>query len=209
MKIVEIPVEQLKEDSNNANIMDQQMTDRLKESIRRYGLVQNLVVRPIGTDVYEVLSGNQRLKVIKDMGFTHASCVVVNVDDSKARLLSQALNRLHGDDDLGLRAEVIKEILKNIPQSEVLNILPETKFSLKSLSTIRQQDMAAYLKNWQQSQAAKLKHLQFQLSTDQLDVVEKALQRYLPIVKRFHNKNPNIRGTALYLLCKAYLEKGE
>jgi ParB family chromosome partitioning protein len=189
--------------------MDQQMTDRLRESIRRYGLVQNLVVRPIGEDAYEVLSGNQRLKIIKDMGFTHASCVVIELDDSKARLLAQALNRVRGEDDLGLRAEVVNEILKNIPQSEVLAILPETTLSLKSFSALREQDMAAYLKNWQQSQSAKLKHLQFQLSTDQLDVVEKALQRYLLIVKRSSDPSPNIRGTALYLLCKAYLEKGE
>jgi ParB family chromosome partitioning protein len=94
MKIVEIPVEQLKEDPNNANVMDQQMTDRLRESIRRYGLVQNLVVRPKGKDAYEVLSGNQRLKVIKEMGFTVVSCVVIEVSDAQARLLSQALNRI-------------------------------------------------------------------------------------------------------------------
>jgi ParB family chromosome partitioning protein len=209
MKIVEIPVEQLKEDPNNANMMNQQMTDRLRESIRRYGLVQNLVVRPIGNDAYEVLSGNQRLKVIKEMGFTLVSCMVTDLDDAQARLLAQALNRIRGEDDLGLRADVVKEILKNIPQSEVLAILPETTLSLKSFSALRQEDMAAYLKNWQQAQSAKLKHLQFQLSPAQLEVVEKVLVRFVSDVRRNQVNVPNIRGTALYLLCKEYLEKGE
>jgi ParB family transcriptional regulator, chromosome partitioning protein len=209
MKIVEIPVEQLKEDPNNANVMDQQMTDRLRESIRRYGLVQNLVVRQIGKNAYEVLSGNQRLKVIKEMGFTLVSCVVVTIDDAQARLLAQALNRVRGEDDLGLRADVVKEILKKIPQSEVLNILPETALSLKSFSALRQEDMTTYLKNWQVSQSAKLKHLQFQLSPAQLEVVEKVLVRFISDVKRNQVVVPNIRGTALYLLCKSYLEKGE
>jgi ParB family chromosome partitioning protein len=135
------------------------------------------------------------------MGFTHASCVVIDVSDAQARLLSQALNRIRGEDDLGLRAELLRNVLANLPEDEVTSLLPETAISLKSLSALRQQDLNAYLK--------KLKQLQFQLSLDQLDVVEKALQRYLPIVKRFHDKNPNIRGTALYLLCKAYLEKGD
>jgi ParB family chromosome partitioning protein len=209
MKIVEIPVEQLKEDPFNANSMEPDMMNRLKESIRRYGLVQNLVVRPIGKDIYEVLSGNQRLKVIKDMGFKSALCVIIDLNDSKARLLSQALNRIKGEDDIGLRAELLRNVLANLPEDEVTALLPETAASLKSLSALRQQDLNAYLKNWQQSQSAKLKHLQFQLSLDQLDVVEKALQRYLPIVKRGYDNNPNVRGTALFLLCKAYLEKGE
>ena len=69
--------------------------------------------------------------------------------------------------------------------------------------------MAAYLKNWQQSQAVKLKHLQFQLSPAQLEVVEKVLVRFVSDVKRNQVNVPNIRGTALYLLCKDYLEKGE
>jgi ParB family chromosome partitioning protein len=209
MKIVEIPIEQLKEDSNNANVMDQQMTDRLRESIRRYGLVQNLVVRPIADNTFEVLSGNQRLKVIKEMGFTLVSCVVVAIDDAQARLLAQALNRIRGEDDLGLRAESLRSVLASLSIGEISSLLPETALSLKSFSALRQEDMAAYLKNWQQSQAVKLKHLQFQLSPAQLEVVEKVLVRFVSDVKRNHMNAPNIKGTALYMLCKAYLEKGE
>jgi ParB family chromosome partitioning protein len=209
MKIVEIPIEQLKEDPNNANLMDQQMTDRLRESIRRYGLVQNLVVRSLGNDAYEVLSGNQRLKVIKEMGFTRASCVVIEVCDAQARLLSQALNRIRGEDDLGLRAESLRGVLATLSIDEISSLLPETANSLKSFSALREQDMTAYLKNWQQLQSAKLKHLQFQLSPAQLEVVEKVLVRFVSDVKRNQANVPNIRGTALYLLCKSYLEKGE
>jgi ParB family chromosome partitioning protein len=209
MKIVEIPVEQLKEDPNNANVMDQQMTDRLRESIRRYGLVQNLVVRPKGKDAYEVLSGNQRLKVIKEMGFTVVSCVVIEVSDAQARLLSQALNRIRGEDDLGLRAESLRSVLASLSIEEISSLLPETALSLKSFSALRQEDMTTYLKNWQVSQSAKLKHLQFQLSPAQLEVVEKVLVRFVSDVKKNQVNVPNIRGTALYLLCKDYLEKGE
>lgn len=209
MKIVEIPVEQLKEDPFNANSMEPDMMDRLRESIRRYGLVQNLVVRPIRTDCYEVLSGNQRLRVIKDMGFTQASCVVIDVNNAQARLLSQALNRIRGEDDLGLRAELLRDVMAKLSIDEITSLLPETAITLKSLSALQEQDMAVYLKNWQQSQSAKLKHLQFQLSPAQLELVEKVMKRFVSDVKRNHVKVPNIRGTALYLLCKSYMEKGE
>ena len=76
------------------------MMERLKESIRRYGVVENLVVRPFGNSTYEVLSGNHRLHVLGNMGHTAAPCVVVDLDDAHARLFAQALNHIRGEDDL-------------------------------------------------------------------------------------------------------------
>lgn len=101
MNIIDIPLEQLKPAPWNANMMHETMMAHLKESIRRYGLVQNLVVRAIGAGVYEVLSGNQRLRVIREIGYAKVPCVVVEVDDARARLLAQALNHIHGEDDPG------------------------------------------------------------------------------------------------------------
>ena len=62
------------------------------------------MVRPIGNERYEVLAGNQRLRVLRELDVDSVHCVVVDLDDADARLLAQALNRIHGDDDLELRA---------------------------------------------------------------------------------------------------------
>jgi ParB family transcriptional regulator, chromosome partitioning protein len=69
--------------------------------------------------------------------------------------------------------------------------------------------MADYLKNWQQAQAARLTHLQFQLTPAQLEIVEKALTQLLPLAKTAPGDSPNARGTALFLLCQTYLEYKE
>ena len=66
--------------------------------------------------------------------------------------------------------------------------------------------MAEHLKAWQQAQAARLKHLQFQLTNKQLKIVEDAVNSMLPQAKQVKGDNPNVRGVALYLLCKYYLE---
>ncbi len=209
MRLLDIPVDQLQEAVWNPNEVDRDMLAHLKESVRRFDLVQNLVVRPMpGTDTYEVLSGNHRLRVIKELGYTSVPCAVVDLDNSQARLLAQALNHVHGEEDLGLRAEAVREILKQLPQDQVLAILPETSNSLNALSTLGQQDMAEHLQAWQRAQRARLKHLQFQLTSSQLEIVQRALAQVRNSTDEgdAHEESPNARGTALYIMCHKYLE---
>jgi ParB family chromosome partitioning protein len=206
MKLTDLPIDQLREAPWNPNHMDEAMLQKLRESLTRYGLVQNLVVRPLEANSYEVLSGNQRLQVLREQHIDAAPCVVVNLDDAHARLLSQALNRIQGEDDLGLRAEMLKEVLAKVPEVEVVKLLPETAESLQAFALLGQQDLVGYVQNWQQSQAARLRHLTFQSTPAQLQVIEEALARVMPQVRKGEADNPNPRGNALYLLCKAYLE---
>ena len=108
MQTVDLRLDSLREAPWNPNSMDLAMVDRLRESLSRYGLVENLVVRPMDDGAYEVLSGNHRFQVLKELGFETVPCAVVDLDDAHAQLLAQALNHLHGNDDLGLRAELIR-----------------------------------------------------------------------------------------------------
>ena len=207
MQIVEIPLSQLKEAPWNSNRMDERTMGKLRKSIERFGIVENFIVRKLSSENYEVLSGNHRLKLLTELRFSHAPCVIVDLDDAHAKLLSQALNHVHGEDDLGLRAELMKQVLNGISEEEVLSILPETAVSLNSLASMGQMDIAGYLKNWEQSQAARLKHMQFQLTRSQEEVIERALADLLPLARKNQGDSPNVRGTALYLLCKSYLER--
>lgn len=207
MQIVEIPLDLLKEAPWNPNRMDAATLAKLKISISRFGLVENLVVRAISDDNYEILSGNHRLRLLKEMNIKTAPCLIVEVDDAKARLLAQALNHLQGEDDIGLKAVMMEKILDSLSQEEVLEILPETAGSLQSLASLNQNTVADYLQNWQESQPSRLKHLLFHLTSAQFEIVEKAITRMIPKAKSGQFGNPNSRGTALYLLCKDFLGK--
>ena len=208
MKLVDVALDQLREAPWNPNQVDQVMMAHLKESVRRFDLLQNLVVRPMSdSGAYEVLSGNHRLQVLRELRYTHVPCVVIDVDDAHARLLAQALNHVHGEDDLGLRAEAVREILKQVPEDQVLAILPDSAQGLDALASLGQQDMADHLRAWQQAQAAKLKHLQFQLTSGQSEVVQVALARVMASATDGLEENPNARGNALYILCMTFLER--
>ena len=207
MEIVDLPLSQLREAPWNANQMNSAMLSRLRQSISRFGLVVPLVVRSIGYGHFETIGGAQRLAVLREIGIDRVPCVVVEADDVQARLLSQCLNRIAGEDDLGLRSELIREVLTHTPESGVLSLLPETSDSLHSLASLGQETMAEYLDAWQKAQPARLRHLTAQLTPHQLDVVEEALARLLPMARESQDRSPNARGTALYLLCLGYLER--
>ena len=206
MQVIELPLAVLKEAPWNANQIDAAMLQRLRASIAKYGFVQNLVVRQIG-EYYEVLSGNQRLKLLREFNVTKVSCVIVELDDGHARLLAQALNHVHGADDLGLRAELLREVLQVIPQQEVMAVLPDSMVGLNGMAMMHQETMAGYLQNWEKARAARLRNLLFKLTAEQLQTVETALDGILPEARRQQGNSPNTRGTALYLICKSFLNK--
>ncbi len=207
MKTVDISLIVLKPAPWNPNQMDETMMSRLRESISRYGLVVPLVVRPLDDSLYEVLSGNQRLRVLQGMDLKFVPCVVVELNDTKAMLLAQALNGLRGEDDLALKGALLKEILSSVSEDEVLSLLPETTESLKSLPLINEIDLAEHLKAWEEAQVARLRHMQLQFTDKQLETVEEAISLVIQEAKENEFDNPNARGNAVFLLCKFYLER--
>jgi ParB family chromosome partitioning protein len=206
MEIVDLPIDPIIPAGWNPNEMDQTMLEHLRRSIQRFGLVVPLVVRPLGNDRYETVGGAQRLSILKELNIPEAPCVIVAADDAEARLLGQALNHIAGSDNLGLRAQLLREVLEATPSEEVLALLPETAASLQTLTVMGQQSIALALQHWERTQKARLRHLSFQLTDDQLAVVEEVIQRLLPLAAE-HHESPNRRGIALYLLCLGYLDR--
>ena len=206
--VVDLGVEIIEAPAWNPNEMDEDMKDHLRRSIERFGNLAPLVVRLISESRYETIGGAHRLETLRETGCATAPCVIVDVDDAEARLLSQALNHIAGSDNLGLRAKVLRDLLVDLPQHEVLEILPETSASLLELTNLGKQSIAQALRQWEKIQKARLCHLAFELTDAQLSVVEEALQRLEPAAG-VHEGNPNRRGNALFLLCQMYLARDD
>lgn len=204
MNVIDIPLEELVEASWNPNVMDADTDILLDTNIERHGLIQNFVVRDLSDGTKEVLSGNQRLRALRRAGHTIAPCVVVEADDARAKLIAQTLNHIHGTDDPGLRAKLMREVLEEIDETEVMAVLPETAASLADLTALGLQDMAEHLAFWNEAQKAKLNHLTFQLTEQQIATVEDALVLIGETAPSSHG-NPNQRGNALYQLARTYL----
>jgi len=88
------PVERVKisdliEDEDNPRIIDTTRLDGLKNSVARWGLVQPLVINKRSK---RVVGGNQRLKVLQELGVETADAVTVDLDETEEKALGIALN---------------------------------------------------------------------------------------------------------------------
>jgi DNA modification methylase len=130
---VEVPLERLVEADWNANRLSEKLLVKLKRSISEFGVVENLVVRPHpdGSEQLEVLSGNQRLGLYRDLGVPLVPVVVVELGDAQARLLAQTLNRTRGSDDPKAYAAVLEQMLQEFTPAVVTAYLPESEATIE------------------------------------------------------------------------------
>ena len=80
--------------------------EKIKGSITEFGYVDPVIVNKDMT----VIGGHQRISVLKDLGFTEIDCVVINIDKTRERALNIALNKITGEWDMGLLADLIADL---------------------------------------------------------------------------------------------------
>ncbi len=112
MEIVDLPADAVSPAEWNPNEMDEAMLAHLRTSIELFGLVVPLAVRSVGSARFETVGGAHRLLAARDLGMASVPCVVIEAHHAGARLLGQALNHIAGSDNLGLRAEVLRDVLE-------------------------------------------------------------------------------------------------
>src|SRR5262245_11895799 len=91
LKIQELPVEKLGPNPLIPNRMSDAMVANVRAYIEREGCVEPIIVRPRDQG-YEILGGFHLWKVAQDLDMKTVPCVVVKLDDRRAKVLSINLN---------------------------------------------------------------------------------------------------------------------
>lgn len=79
---------------------------KIKNSIENFGYVSPLIINNDMT----VIGGHQRLKVLKELGFTELECIVVDLDKTNEKALNIALNKIQGDWDEEKLEDLLQEL---------------------------------------------------------------------------------------------------
>lgn len=145
--VARIPIARVREAPWNANKVAKKMMERIRRSLETYGVVENAVLRPSWTigahsaaeiesrrfaqmgepEFYETLSGNHRLRILRDSGATEILAAIVELPDAPAKVLAQALNRTRGAaDDPDKLTALLKDVLADLQPTDVAALLPHT-----------------------------------------------------------------------------------
>lgn len=80
--------------------------EKIKNSITELGYVDSIIVN---TDM-TIIGGHQRWSVLKTLGYTEVDCVVIEIDKTKEKALNIALNKVTGEWNKELLADLIKDL---------------------------------------------------------------------------------------------------
>lgn len=115
LKTVYVSISDLKPTEYNPRIHKPEVMKNLKESIRRFGLVDPLIVNSAPNRLNVVIGGHFRLKAAKALGYKKVPVVYVNIPDlEKEKELCIRLNKNIGEFDWNLLADFDETFLSDI-----------------------------------------------------------------------------------------------
>jgi ParB-like chromosome segregation protein Spo0J len=100
MKIESKLIKDLKPATYNPRQISTKQFKDLKESIKKFGLVDPIIVNKNNT----VIGGHQRLKICKELKHIEIDCVVLDLSKEEERELNIRLNKNTGDFDMDILA---------------------------------------------------------------------------------------------------------
>lgn len=88
-RVISIPVDNVSPSPYQPRMqMDDKSLEELSASIKEKGVVQPIIVRTMGTDKYEVIAGERRLRASKLAGLNEVPAIVREVNDAEAMAIA-------------------------------------------------------------------------------------------------------------------------
>jgi len=177
-----VPLADLLPHPMNANVMPEDLREKLRVHIQRTGRYPFVVVRPHPTEPgkYEILDGHHRVEILRDLGHREARCDVWDVSDREAKLLLATLNRLEGQDQPMRRAQLIHELLGEMSIGDLAGLLPETDKQLEDLHALLEfpaDEIAALLEQEAEQEEKVLPRvMSFVVTPEQEELIEQAVE---------------------------------
>jgi len=97
MKVEEIEIEKIKIPKERARAtFTEEQYNELKASIEKHGFTIPILVRDLGDGTYELIDGEHRIQVVKELGWKKIPAVITDADDHKATMLNILANTARG-----------------------------------------------------------------------------------------------------------------
>jgi len=110
----------------NPRRISDEVLNKLKRSIEEFGYVEPIIVNK---RTMHVVGGNQRLKVLKQLGIEETEAVMVDLPLEKEKALNVALNKITGDWDYDLLKDLLRSI-EDYPELEELTGFSDAELNI-------------------------------------------------------------------------------
>lgn len=131
---VDVPVELLAVADWNYKKENKKLQQKLKNNFMLNGQVENLLIRELDTGFFEVINGNHRLIVMRELKMHMAHCYNFGViSDAKAKRIAIETNETKFDTDEEKLSELLKEIEENFDFSDMESTMAFTEAELVRL----------------------------------------------------------------------------
>lgn len=122
-----IKIENIKTHELNPNAMSKADIKKLTSLIKEENNYPPLIVNKKEDGTLLLLDGHQRLKVLKDLGYTDIKCDIWNVDEKTELILLSTLNKLKGKSIKEKKDALFEELSRHMDKEKIIEIAPERK----------------------------------------------------------------------------------
>jgi len=203
MNIKKIDIDKLKASSYNPRkdlISSDAEYQKIKKSIETFGYIDPAIVNKDMT----VIGGHQRIKVLKDLGYTEIDCVITDIDKTQEKALNIALNKISGEWDMS----ALKNLLQELDTGEIDVLL--TGFDFDEIEKLMTQfctdDDYGTEFSLPDGDKSPFQQITFTLADFQAEFIKEKLKEAKENndIETFGNENSN--GNALFRMVKEWAE---
>ena len=191
----------------NPNRLSDELTQKLLNDIREKGFILPIVARPIDKEKYQIVDGEHRWRIAKNIGLKSIPCIIAEMDEQEAKIKTIQLNRLRGEDEPELLAKLLEELSAEIDIEELSGRLPFDPFEIKeSLELLEIKESRHFKERLQKEYKELAKKRIFSV------VVSEEEKRLLELAIFQHQKSRAEEisaGKALAEICEIYLRKSK
>jgi len=132
-----LPLSKLAKAPWNYKYNDAVLMQKLKENIKENGQIENMIVRELSPDVFEVVNGNHRLDILLDLKIKEAHCFNLGkISDNKAQRIAIETNETKFPVDSLKLSDILKNLIKEYSIEELAITMPYSATELESLMKV-------------------------------------------------------------------------
>lgn len=204
MEVTFIKTDLVKPNDYNPNIVQEDILAKLRAEIAQNGLTVPITVRK-RDNAYEVVDGEHRWRICRDLGFKEIPCIIQDFDDNEAKIKTLQLNYMHGYAVPVKLASLIHDLSKEIKLEDLAKRLPyEEVQMLDALELLKlPEDFGREIEEQAMKEEEELPALiTFVVYKKQLEIVEQALKI---ATESLPKEAKNLKALALEKICAQFI----